>query len=401
TYSQPAHPFPNRPVILDDSNASPETAAFHEEEYERGLVARADSPEDLLPMFAYGNPQLPQLPGYNSEQSYPENPFPYAAPSYGSQPPGSASTTALVYQTATQLTPMPYAPNQVHAPYDDQSGPYLNVGTTVPEITSFAPQRGTSGTKIYVNITALYEMMTETAPGFSLMFGHRKCPASLQKVSQQGAVCSYTVTTEVPPFSVTGWHSTSVPLCIFMESGDGDAMEKVDAGQFTFINRQNENSTQENSRKRKLSTDSADMRSPMKRTTSQHLRAKEEYNTHGYSQSEGAPTLSPYFQPSSNYNKLVPQYNRSAGSYQGQQARNLGFYTTSATASPPNIKAQSPQPGNWGSYQSPSMARSPGVQSGLGLASLQTLASTANPPLWLGWGMAAFLIPLRTSRISP
>ncbi|KAL5325771.1 hypothetical protein ACEPPN_006904 [Leptodophora sp. 'Broadleaf-Isolate-01'] len=337
-------------------------------------------------MSAYGKPQPPQLHGYDPGRSYPENSFPYAAPSYGSQPPGPASTTAPVYQTAPQLTPMAYPSNQVRAPYDDQSGPYLNVGTTVPEITSFAPQRGTSGAKIYVYITSLYELITETAPVFSLMFGQRKCPASLQKVSQQGAVCSYTVTAEVPPFSVTGWHSTTVPLCMFMESGDGDAIEKVDAGQFSFIDGQNENSTQENSRKRKLSTDSADMRSPMKRTSSQHLRTKEEYGTYGYSQSEGTPTFSPYLQPSNNYNNLVPQYNRSGGSYQGQQARNLGFYSTSATASPPAIKSQSPQPGNWGPYQSSSMARSPGVQSSLGLqrpglASLPTPASTANPPL--------------------
>ncbi|KAH9203660.1 hypothetical protein DL95DRAFT_320994, partial [Leptodontidium sp. 2 PMI_412] len=336
----------------------------------------------------YGKSQPPQLHvGYDPGRSYPENSFPYAAPSYGSQPPGPASTTAQVYQTTPQLTPMTYPPNQVRALYDNQSGPYLNVGTTVPEITSFTPQRGTSGTKIYVYITSLYELMTDTAPVFFVTFGQRKCPASLQKVSQQGAICSYTVTAEVPSFSVTGWHSLIVPLCMFMESGDGDAIEKVDAGQFTYIDGQNENSTsQENSRKRKLSTDSRDMRSPLKRTSSQHLRPKEEYSTYGYGQSEGTPTFLPYLQPSNNYNNLIPQYNRSAGSYQGQQVRNLWYYSASGPASPPTIKAQSPQPGKWGSYQSSSMARSPGVQSSLGLqrpslASLPTPASTTNPPL--------------------
>lgn len=351
-------------------------------------MARVDSPKDLLPMSAYGKGQPPQLHGYDSGRNYSENSFPYAAPSYGSQAPGPASTTAPVYQTAPQLTPMAYPPNQVRAPYDDQSGPYLNVGTTVPEITSFAPQRGTSGTKIYVYITSLYELMTDTAPVFSLMFGQRKCPASLQKVSQQGAVCSYTVTAEIPPFSVTGWHSSVVPLCMFMESGDGDAIEKVTAGQFTFIDTQNENSmSQEISRKRKLSTDSTDlMRSPLKRTSSQHLRPKEEYSAYSYPQSEGTQTFSPYLQPGNNYNPLVPQYSRPAGGYQGQQARNLGYYSTSATASPPTIKAQSPQTGNWGSYPNATMARSPGIQSSLGhhrpsLGSLPTPASTANPPL--------------------
>ncbi|KAL2066436.1 hypothetical protein VTL71DRAFT_2507 [Oculimacula yallundae] len=335
-------------------------------------------------MSAYGKPLPPQLHGYDAGRSYSDNNFPYAAPSYGSQPPGPASTTAPVYQTASQLTPMAYPPNQVRAPYDDQSGPYLNVGTTVPEITSIAPHRGTSGTKIFVNITSLYELMTDTAPVFSLMFGSRKCPASLQKLSQQGAVCSYTVTADVPSFSITGWHSPTVPLSMYMESGDGDAIEKVDAGEFTFIDGQNENSaSQENSRKRKMSTDSADMRSPLKRSTSQHLRSKEEYSTYGYAQSEGASTFSPYLQPNNNYNNIVPQYNRSISGYQGQQARSLGYYATS-TASPPTIKAQSPQPANWNPYQSASMPRSSGGQSNMGLqrSGLASLpASSANPPL--------------------
>ncbi|CZT42388.1 related to transcription factor medusa [Rhynchosporium secalis] len=334
-------------------------------------------------MSAYGKSLPPQLHGYDGGRTYPENAFPYAAPSYASQPPGPATTTAPVYQTAPQLTPMTYTPNQVRAPYDEQSGPYLNVGTTIPEITSFAPNRGICGTKITVYITSLYELLTDSAPVFSLMFGSRKCSASLQKVGQQGAVCSYTVVAEAPSFNVTGWHSPMVPLCMLMESGDGDAIEKVDAGQFTFIDGQNENSTsQETARKRKMSADSADMRSPMKRSSSQHLRSKDEYSTYGYAQSEGASTFSPYLQPSNNYNNLVPQYNRSVSGYQGQQARNFGYYATS-TVSPPAIKAHSPQSANW-SYQSASLARSSGIQTSLGLQrpGLVSLpASSANPPL--------------------
>lgn len=50
-----------RPIILDDSYASPETVALHEEGYEGALVARADSPRTL--MSAYGKPPPPQLHG--------------------------------------------------------------------------------------------------------------------------------------------------------------------------------------------------------------------------------------------------------------------------------------------------------------------------------------------------
>jgi hypothetical protein len=60
---QPEHISSHRPIILDENYQSPETAALHEEGYEGALVARADSPTDLIPMSAYGKPQPPQLHG--------------------------------------------------------------------------------------------------------------------------------------------------------------------------------------------------------------------------------------------------------------------------------------------------------------------------------------------------
>ncbi|KAH8771443.1 hypothetical protein BGZ57DRAFT_432187 [Hyaloscypha finlandica] len=60
-FSQPkiyhAHSIvPNRPIILDESYPSPDTAALHEEGYEGALVARADSSERILSMSSYGKP---------------------------------------------------------------------------------------------------------------------------------------------------------------------------------------------------------------------------------------------------------------------------------------------------------------------------------------------------------
>jgi hypothetical protein len=188
--SQPEHISPNRPIILDESYASPETAALHEEGYE-GLVARADSPKGILSMSSYGKPQPPQLQGTQFEagslilqlanlstgyeRAYPENPYSFAGPIYGSQPSVSSTISAPVYQNATQLT-MAYPPNQTRPGYDDQAGPYLNVGSTpVPEITSWTPSRGTRDTKFQVYFTTLYPLMTANSPIFFLMFGQRKC----------------------------------------------------------------------------------------------------------------------------------------------------------------------------------------------------------------------------------
>jgi hypothetical protein len=64
---EPEHLSRSRPIILDESCASPETAALHEEGYEGALVARAESPRDHLSMSTYGKSQPPQIQGKKRE----------------------------------------------------------------------------------------------------------------------------------------------------------------------------------------------------------------------------------------------------------------------------------------------------------------------------------------------
>jgi len=289
---------------------------------------------------------------------------------------------------------MPYSSNQVRPPFDDQAGPYLNVGSTpTPDVTSYNPQKGTTGTKVYVYISSMYELLTSSTPIFFLMFGQRKCQASLQRLNQQGASSQYTVTADVPPFSSTNYTTSSMPLSMMMETGEGDVICKVDVGNFTYTDdglHSGSSPPQEVSRKRKISSDSAElMKSPAKRSSAQQLRPKEEYPSYGYSQNDSASNFTPYIQPVGQYGNITSQYGRSATGYQGQaSSRHLYGYSTSATASPP-IKAQSPHMSNWNSsYHTvgSSMSRSPGIGSNLGLTrpSLSSLPSPglqANPPL--------------------
>ncbi|KAN0096057.1 hypothetical protein V8E51_014862 [Hyaloscypha variabilis] len=346
-------------------------------------------------MSTYGKPQPPQLPGY--ERAYPDS-YQFAGPIYSSQPSISPSISTPAYQNAPQLT-MAYSSNQPRPGYDDQAGPYLNVGSTpVPDITSWTPSRGSRDTKFQVYFTTLYPLMTANSPIFYLMFGQRKCQASLQKLNQAGGVCSYNVTANVPPFSSTGFSASTVPVVMFMESGDGgDVMSKVDVGTFTFVDGEEQDGSstpQEVSRKRKISAEDAElMKSPAKRTSSQQLRPKEEFgNSYGFPSTDSNPSFSPYMQPSA-YGNVVPQYGshqgRSVGAYQGgQQSRHLAYgYATSATASPPSLKAQSPQIGNWQGYSTvgSNMGRG-GLPSNVGvsrpaLSSLPAPSLPANPPL--------------------
>jgi hypothetical protein len=376
-------------------------------------VPRADSPTDILSMSAYGKPQPPQLhgefdaretpsltisrafsnsvksqsltfqTGYEPSRNYSENAFPYSSQSYGTQSSIPTSTPAPVFQTPGQMTPLAYSSSNTRTTYDDQAGPYLNVGSSpIPEVTSFSPSRGPAGTTLYVYFTTMYEILTSNTPTFFLGFGQQKCPASIRKVGPSGGVCQYTLACEVPQFAGTNWSSSRVPVFMFME-GDGDVISKVEVGDFTY-----ENSSQplEGTRKRKMSTDSTDLlRSPAKRN-SQQLKPKEEFSPYGFNPADSPSSYSPYLQATSNYSSLMPQYGRSSGSYTPQAApRNIAYgYANSSTASPPNLKPSSPHTSTWNpAYSiSSSIARSPGLPSNASMhrPALTSLPSPAGNP---------------------
>lgn len=276
---------------------------------------------------------------------------------------------------------MSYATNQPRA-YDDQSAPYLNIGSTpIPHVTSYTPSRAGKGSKLSIYISSLYELMTASLPTFFVMFGSGKCTAALTKLGQQGGVCQYVVETEVPPFSATGWSSSQMPVFMLMESSDGELLGRVDVGGFGFVDaslQAGSAASQELHRKRKISMESAElMKSPVKRSSGQQLRPKDEFNPYGYAQADPA-LYSPYLQSS---HALMP-YGRSPGCHQQPSPRPMSYqYSNSTTGSPPTIRAQSPQAG-WSPYSS-HIGQSPGLASVTSRPRLGALPSpaAANPPL--------------------
>jgi len=333
------------------------------------------------------------ITGFDNGRTYADTQFAFNTSVYGNQASASVSSNASpVYQNSAQITQMAYNSNQARTPYDDQSGPYLHVGSTpIPEVTSYAPSRGSRGDRFSVFIASLYELQTASSPSFYLTFGNSRCGAMLTKLGQQGATCSYTVTAEVPQFTTTRWSSAEVPVFMFMETGDGDVMAKITVGSFTFTENMHsgmQQSAQELSRKRKISTDSTElMRSPIKRVSKQLLRPKEEYSSYDYISANDPARYSPYVPTNTAYsqNAVQQRYNQVACGYQsqGQQPRNLTYSYSNSTTSSPKIKTQQQQVANWSpSYQSTgsSLNRSPGLPSSAAL-SRPGLSSSSNPPL--------------------
>jgi len=336
--------------------------------------------------------------GFDHGRTYADTPYAFNPSVYGSQASSSVSTTSPVYQNPAQMTQMAFNSNQARTTYDDQTGPYLHVGSTpIPEVTSFAPSRGSRGDRFSVFIASLYELQTASSPSFYLMFGNSRCGALLTKLGQQGASCSYTVSTDIPKFTTTRWNSAEVPVSMFMETGDGDIMAKISVGTFTFTENTNANTgthqhvAQEMSRKRKISIDSAElMRSPVKRASKQLLRPKEEYNAYDYMSTNDTARYSPYLATNSTYgqNVLQQRYSQVASGYQSQpQPRNLAYsYSNSTTTSSPKIKTQPQQVTNWSpTYPNTgsNLTRSPGVPTSttLNMPELSSSSVCANPPL--------------------
>ena len=302
---------------------------------------------------------------------------------------------------------MAFPSNQGRGTYDDQPGSYLNVGGNNIQVVSYTPMSGSRGTKLIVTITSLYELQTATTPSFFLLFGRQKCAASFIKTSQSGAVCQYQVSAEVPQIGATGWSSAHVQVSLYMEAGDGDVMNKVDVGDFTYVDpgTSNGQSTSEDvSRKRKVSSDSTElMKSPTAKRIANgpQIRPKEEgyaapVNTYNFPPTDASAQYSQYISAGNSYNNLLPQQYARPTAYQAQaqiqaSARHMGgySYSSSATVSPPAIKAQSPQMSNWSSSypnMGQNLVRDPGKPSNLGhsrttLSSVPSPSVPANPPL--------------------
>ncbi|KAI9731606.1 MAG: hypothetical protein M1818_007736 [Claussenomyces sp. TS43310] len=296
-------------------------------------------------MSTYEKPQPSHFHGFDMSRTCSESTFAYAAPPFASQP-SLASTNMPSYQSAAHMAHMAYAtPTRTH--YDDQAGPYLNVGSTpIPQVITYQPTRGPPGTRLYVRISSLYELMTTSLPSFFIMFGSRKCTASLSKMAQQGGVCQYAVTTDVPNFDGTGWSCSQVPIYMLMESGDGEIISKVDVGTFTYGESSFPSTQLAALRKRKVSPESSQLiESSSKRNANYQVQSKEDYTMYGYAPQEESQYAS-YEQISNGYG-LQAQYGRNSTHYQSSPR---DTFVPSHLASPSLHKQQSTPVANWIPY---------------------------------------------------
>ena len=233
-----------------------------------------------------------------------------------------------------------YGSHATRGSYDEQAGAYNFNSNPTPasiRVTSRQPSRGVPGTKLDVYISSVYELMTTSLETAFLMFGPQKCQASLMRFTQQGRDYQYIVSTEVPQLQVGGWDSSEVPLFLLIENGEGELVEKVDVGPFTYDS--------DILRKSRQNSDAEELKSS-ERPTALGLKTQDDFGTYSYLPND---SYSPQVQYGG-YDGFPSQFNRGNALYQPSPP-GRAMYNYSASSPSATIKARSSQVPTWNSYR--------------------------------------------------
>jgi hypothetical protein len=130
---------------------------------------------------------------------------------------------------------------------------------TETEITEYVtPTQGTAESTVSLQLRTNYDLEAEQYT-FILMFGNKKCIASLQKFEYEDEWYNYLLNVEVPPFHLTNAWDPTMMLKLQLEDKNGHLRHQADAGRFTFTdmspNLAYQSTSPDFSRKRKYSTE--------------------------------------------------------------------------------------------------------------------------------------------------
>ena len=301
---------------------------------------------------------------------------------------------------ATQQGQMSYGASALYQPRpaQEQSEPAYSSGRSrpMPQITSWRPQQGSYGTRIFIYLQSVFEV--DPSWTFHIKFASRQCQSDLTKLETQGSFHQYVLSTEAPIFSTIGWPNTRVPIRIYAQDGSGNEVALVEVGGFAYTDvvQSSPQLSSEQPRKRKMSPASTETSElPAKRTSSQQLGStnNDPYDNTGYSYVQHS-TQSYLQQQASNSimnantGTVLPDYQRTPSrathsQYDSQDSpgrvpRHLSQSSVSALS---QLRGPSPQTPSWVAASIPN--KSPGISSTPlnRMAAMASPSIMANPPL--------------------
>ncbi|KAF9892161.1 hypothetical protein FE257_002567 [Aspergillus nanangensis] len=340
------------PLIVGESLdfSDPEESRFLGA-YSDGLLAKS---EPILSMSAFQKPPQAALLDYESARSLPDG---ASYSSYGQTPYVTATpmVPSLMADHGSQISEcVPYMGNNEYASSYEEGRSPAQTGESrqVPEIISYTPQRGSEGTRVFVQIQSPYDLHTSSYGTLYLVFGSKRCDCVPHFLGFQGSSFQYALSVDTPPFMSTGSPSFAVPLQVVMEGQTECPATTLQVGVYTY-EQVSVHSPSLESRKRRISEFSEDTSArPVKRSTALPVPIKEQSPAY-------STTYSPYLQSLPTVNGFIAPY--PAGSSPRVAASNYAAVSANA-----QIRAPSPMTPSWSpSYISVSSdPRTPGFPIG-------------------------------------
>ncbi|KAL3462857.1 hypothetical protein BJX64DRAFT_287836 [Aspergillus heterothallicus] len=233
---------------------------------------------------------------------------------------------------------VPYMPKHEYASsYEDEQSPMINVEhPQVPEIVSYSPQRGSEGTRVFVQIQSPYDLHTSAYVRLYIVFGSKRCECNPHFLGFQDSCFQYALSVDTPAFMTTGSPSLSVSLQVSMDSQNECPSATLQVGVYTYEHPGQQSPSDEN-RKRRISSFSSDpLNRPIKRASTLPVQIKEEPAAY-------APPYSPYMQSLPPMSGMAPPYHASPS-----PRADHAPYTTTPNNTQPAIRAPSPATPSWG-----------------------------------------------------
>ena len=122
-----------------------------------------------------------------------------------------------------------------------------------PEIKSFHPQQGTSGSPVYVHLSSRYDILASPALIISLTFATKRVAAEVTRLETIGPFFEYMVVSSAPQYSDTGSSISRVELQLQLQEETGQDAGVVEIGCFEYAAGQLQVSPRCVARKRKVS----------------------------------------------------------------------------------------------------------------------------------------------------
>ena len=161
----------------------------------------------------------------------------------------------------------------------------------------YEPQRGTSGTPVYINLDSSSDLLSSIPPIATLMFAKHSVPADLNRLGtreQDVYKYKYFVSARAPSFSDTGSSNSKVPLSLQLQGQSTLDVSLFDVGEWLYEDGkqlEHRSSPHEVSRKRNVTDEPSDTPRSAKRIT-----PSEQQNTQSQ---EYGPSTVPYQSSSS------------------------------------------------------------------------------------------------------